>query len=124
MVNNQSSYVVKSVSSFFQLVLDIKSDYSLVSVAILYVEDIKIRGKSTQIYTHVYSNILTLYRKLQSILCTFQNLMGVNGADITNYISRSDFNLPTGDTADLVESDYLALIQICNLMTDLINKYS
>lgn len=50
--------------------------------------------------------------------------MGLNRADITSYISRSEFNLPTGDVADLVESDYLALIQIGNLMTDLINKYS
>lgn len=50
--------------------------------------------------------------------------MGLNRADITSYISRSELNLPTGDVADLVESDYLALIQIGNLMTDLINKYS
>ncbi|XP_061173432.1 uncharacterized protein LOC133182601 [Saccostrea echinata] len=106
------------------LVSDINSDYSLVSLAVLYIEDIKIRGKSTQIYTHVNPKILTLYRKLQGILCTFQNLMGINRADITTYISRSDFSLPTGDTADLIESDYLALVQICNLMTLLINKYS
>lgn len=109
---------------WFQVVSDINSDYSFVSAAILYIEDIKNRGKSTQIYSHVNLKILTLFRKLQSILCTFQNLMGLNRADITSYISRSEFNLPTGDVADLVESDYLALIQIGNLMTDLINKYS
>lgn len=106
------------------VVSDINSDYSFVSAAILYIEDIKNRGKSTQIYSHVNLKILTLFRKLQSILCTFQNLMGLNRADITSYISRNEFNLPTGDVADLVESDYLALIQIGNLMTDLINKYS
>lgn len=103
---------------------DINSDYSFVSAAILYTEDIKNRGKSTQIYSPVNLKILTLFRKLQSILCTFQNLMGLNRADITSYISRSEFNLPTGDVADLVESDYLAIIQIGKLMTDLINKYS
>nr|XP_022329641.1 uncharacterized protein LOC111128353 [Crassostrea virginica] len=106
------------------VVVDINSDYSLVSAAILYIEDIKSRGRSTQIYSHVYVKILTLFRKLQSILCTFQNMMGLNRADITSYISRTDYNLPTGDVADLVESDYLALIQISKLMTDLINKYS
>lgn len=106
------------------LVSDINSDYSFVSAAILYIEDIKNRGKSTQIYSPVNLKILTLFRKLQSILCTFQNLMGLNRADITSYISRSEFNLPTGDVADLVESDYLAIIQIGKLMTDLINKYS
>uniref|UniRef100_K1QM46 Uncharacterized protein n=1 Tax=Magallana gigas TaxID=29159 RepID=K1QM46_MAGGI len=35
------------------VVSDINSDYSFVSAAILYIEDIKIRGKSTQIYSHM-----------------------------------------------------------------------